>query len=215
MIPRVRSTFWWPVWAPAARSPAWPRGIKPSKPSFKAIAVEPANSAVLSGGEKGPHKIQGIGAGFIPEVLEQSLIDDVVKVADDDAFETARRAAKQEGILCGISSGAAIWAAIEVAKRPESAGKTIVAIITPAPGSAISVRTFLKKIEISNLEFIWDLVLVICYFIDKYTLLVCILCGRYPHMQLGIARVVLQQFLMGSPGHDPAPIQHHNLIHPI
>jgi cysteine synthase len=118
------------------------QAIKPRKPSFKAIAVEPANSAVLSGGDKGPHKIQGIGAGFIPEVLEQSLIDDVVKVTDDDAFETARRAAKLEGILCGISSGAAIWAAIEVAKRPESAGKTIVAIIASTGERYISTDLF-------------------------------------------------------------------------
>jgi cysteine synthase A len=118
------------------------QAIKPRKPSFKVIAVEPANSAILSGGVKGPHKIQGIGAGFIPEVLEQSLIDDVVKVADDDAFETARQAAKQEGILCGISSGAAIWAAIEVAKRPESAGKIIVAIIPSTGERYISTDLF-------------------------------------------------------------------------
>jgi cysteine synthase A len=118
------------------------QAIKPRKPSFKAIAVEPANSAVLSGGEKGPHKIQGIGAGFIPEVLEQSLIDDVVRVTDDDAFETARRAARQEGILCGISSGAAIWAAIEVAKRPESVGKTIVVIIASTGERYISTDLF-------------------------------------------------------------------------
>jgi cysteine synthase len=121
------------------------QAIKPRKPSFKVIAVEPANSAILSGGVKGPHKIQGIGAGFIPEVLEQSLIDDVVKVADDDAFETARQAAKQEGILCGISSGAAIWAAIEVAKRPESAGKIIVAII-PSTGERY-ISTDLFKVD--------------------------------------------------------------------
>ena len=107
--------------------------IKPRKPSFKAIAVEPADSPVLSGGEKGPHKIQGIGAGFIPEVLDQSLIDDVVTVTNDDAFETARSAAKLEGILCGISSGAAIKAALDVANRPESAGKNIVTII-PSTG---------------------------------------------------------------------------------
>ena len=118
------------------------QAIKPRKPSFKAIAVEPANSAVLSGGQKGPHKIQGIGAGFIPDVLERSLIDDVVKVTDDDAFETARRAAKLEGILCGISSGAAIRAAMEVAGRPESAGKTIVAIIPSTGERYISTDLF-------------------------------------------------------------------------
>ena len=116
--------------------------IKARKPSFKAIAVEPANSAVLSGGQKGPHKIQGIGAGFIPEVLEQSLIDDVVTVTNDDAFATARSAAKLEGILCGISSGAAIWAALEVAKRPESAGKTIVTVIPSTGERYISTDLF-------------------------------------------------------------------------
>ena len=116
--------------------------IKPRKPSFKAIAVEPADSPILSGGEKGPHKIQGIGAGFIPEVLDQSLIDDVVTVTNDDAFETARSAAKLEGILCGISSGAAIKAALEVAGRPESAGKTIVTIIPSTGERYISTDLF-------------------------------------------------------------------------
>ena len=116
--------------------------IKPRKPSFQAIAVEPADSPVLSGGEKGPHKIQGIGAGFIPEVLDQSLIDDIVTVTNDDAFKTARRAALLEGLLCGISSGAAIWAAVEVAKRPESAGKTIVAILASTGERYISTDLF-------------------------------------------------------------------------
>ena len=116
--------------------------IKPRKPSFKAIAVEPADSPILSGGEKGPHKIQGIGAGFVPEVLDQSLIDDVVTVTNDDAFETARRAAKLEGILCGISSGAAIKAALDVAARPESAGKNIVTIIPSTGERYISTDLF-------------------------------------------------------------------------
>ena len=93
--------------------------IKPRKPSFKAIAVEPTDSAVLSGGEKGPHKIQGIGAGFVPDVLEQSLLDDVVTVSNEDAFETSRQLAKMEGIVGGISSGAAVKAALEVAGRSE------------------------------------------------------------------------------------------------
>jgi cysteine synthase A len=116
--------------------------IKPRKPSFKAIAVEPADSPVLSGGEKGPHKIQGIGAGFIPEVLDQALLDDVVTVSNDDAFETARSAAKLEGILCGISSGAAIKAALDVAVRPESEGKTIVTIIPSTGERYISTDLF-------------------------------------------------------------------------
>jgi cysteine synthase A len=104
--------------------------IKARKPSFKAIAVEPDASPVLSGGQKGPHPLQGIGAGFIPKVLNTSIYDEVVRVKGDDAFATARRAAKEEGILVGISSGAALWAAVQVAHRPENAGKLIV-VITP------------------------------------------------------------------------------------
>ncbi|MEJ2154888.1 MAG: cysteine synthase A [Desulfobacteraceae bacterium] len=107
--------------------------IKAKKPTFKAIAVEPADSPVLSGGEKGPHKIQGIGAGFIPAILDRSVIDEVVTVTNDDAFETARRLSDQEGILCGISSGAAVWAALQVAKRSDNAGKQIV-VILPSTG---------------------------------------------------------------------------------
>jgi len=103
--------------------------IKPRKPSFRAIAVEPENSPVLSGGSPGPHKIQGIGAGFVPDVLDQKLVDEVITVSNDEAFDMARRLAKEEGILCGISSGANVWAAVQFAKRPENAGKTIVAII--------------------------------------------------------------------------------------
>ena len=103
--------------------------IKARKPSFKAIAVEPDASPVLSGGVKGPHPIQGIGAGFIPDVLNTQIYDEVIRVKNDDALNTARRAAREEGLLVGISSGAALWAAIEVAKRPENAGKLIVAII--------------------------------------------------------------------------------------
>ncbi len=116
--------------------------IKPRKPSFKAIAVEPTASPVLSGGSKGPHKIQGIGAGFIPDVLDQSLIDDIVTVTNEDAFETARQAAKEEGILCGISSGAAIWAALEVARRPESAGQRIVTVLASTGERYISTDLF-------------------------------------------------------------------------
>ncbi len=103
--------------------------IKARKPSFKAIAVEPDASAVLSGGQKGPHPIQGIGAGFIPDVLNTKIYDEVIRVKNDDAFEIARRMAKEEGLLVGISSGAATWAAIQVARRPENRGKLIVVII--------------------------------------------------------------------------------------
>jgi len=103
--------------------------IKPRKPSFKAVAVEPDGSPVLSGGQAGPHKIQGIGAGFIPDVLNISVIDEIIQVSNDDAFEMARRLAKEEGLMVGISSGAAVSAALRVGRRPENAGKLIVFIV--------------------------------------------------------------------------------------
>ncbi len=103
--------------------------IKPRKPGFKAIAVEPLDSPVLSGGKPGSHKIQGIGAGFIPDVLRLDLVDEIVKVTNEDAGIMARRLAKEEGILAGISSGAATWAALEVAKRQENEGKLIVVVL--------------------------------------------------------------------------------------
>ena len=103
--------------------------IKAKMPEFKAIAVEPADSPVLSGGSAGPHKIQGIGAGFVPDVLKVNLIDEIVKVNNEDAGTMARRLAREEGILAGISSGAAVWAAVEVARRPENEGKLIVVIL--------------------------------------------------------------------------------------
>jgi len=103
--------------------------IKPKKPSFKAIAVEPSASPVLSGGQKGPHKIQGIGAGFVPDVLKMDFVDEVFKVTDDQALQTARALVQKEGILAGISSGAAAYAAIEVAKRPENKDKLVVVVL--------------------------------------------------------------------------------------
>jgi cysteine synthase A len=103
--------------------------IKLQKPEFKAVAVEPAASPVLSGGQKGSHKIQGIGAGFKPDVLKLDLVDEIFKVTDDQAVQTARQLAQKEGLLVGISSGAAAYAAIEIAKRPENKGKLIVVIL--------------------------------------------------------------------------------------
>jgi len=107
--------------------------LKERKPSFSAVAVEPEASAVLSGGEKGPHPIQGIGAGFVPEVLNTEVYDEIVRVKSDDALATARSLARDEGLLVGISSGAAVWAAGELAKRPENKGKLIV-VIVPSNG---------------------------------------------------------------------------------
>ncbi len=103
--------------------------LKARRPSFKAIAVEPDASPVLSGGTKGPHPIQGIGGGFVPDVLDTSVYDEVIRVKNDDAFETARRMGREEGLLVGISSGAAVWSALQIANRPENAGKLIVVII--------------------------------------------------------------------------------------
>jgi len=103
--------------------------IKRRKPSFRCIAVEPAASPVLSGGEKGPHAIQGIGAGFVPAILNTGIYDEIVRVKDEDAIETARAMARREGLLVGISSGAAMWAALQIARRPENEGKLIVAVL--------------------------------------------------------------------------------------
>ena len=116
--------------------------IKQRKASFKAIAVEPDNSPVLSGGTPGPHKIQGIGAGFVPEILDTKVIDRIVRVTNEKAFETARRLAREEGIFCGISSGAAMWAALEVAKEAEFRGRLIVVVLPDLGDRYLSTDLF-------------------------------------------------------------------------
>jgi cysteine synthase A len=121
--------------------------IKARKPSFKAIAVEPDGSPVLSGGQKGPHPIQGIGAGFVPDVLNTEIYDEVIRVTGDDAFDTARRMAREEGLLVGISSGAATWAALEVARRPENAGKLVVVIIPSFGERYLSTALFAGLVD--------------------------------------------------------------------
>jgi cysteine synthase A len=121
--------------------------IKARKPSFRCVAVEPDASAILSGGPKGPHPIQGIGAGFVPEVLNTKVYDEIVRVKNDDAFATARRAAREEGLLVGISSGAAIWAAVEVARRKENAGKLIVVIVPSFGERYLSTALFADLAE--------------------------------------------------------------------
>ncbi len=116
--------------------------LKQRKPGLRVVALEPADSPVLSGGNPGPHKIQGIGAGFVPPVLDRSVIDEIIKVSNDDAFATARDLARTEGVPGGISSGAAIWAALQLAKRPENKGKTIVAIVPSFAERYLSTALF-------------------------------------------------------------------------
>src|SRR5512145_2991133 len=121
--------------------------IKSRKPSFKAIAVEPDASPVLSGGVKGPHPIQGIGAGFVPDVLNTKIYDEVIRVKNDDAFDIARRMAKEEGLLVGISSGAATWAGVQVACRSENAGKLVVVVIPSFGERYLSTALFADLVD--------------------------------------------------------------------
>lgn len=116
--------------------------LKKRKPGFMAIAVEPSDSPVLSGGSAGPHKLQGLGAGFIPKILERDLLDEIIQVTSEQAFTTARRLAREEGVLAGISSGAALFAAIEVAKRQENRGKVVVAILPDTGERYLSTPVF-------------------------------------------------------------------------
>jgi len=121
--------------------------LKPRRPELKIVAVEPAGSPVLSGGKPGAHKIQGIGAGFKPEVLDMSIVDEVIQVTDDDAIKMARRLIREEGILCGISSGANTWAAVQVAKRPENRGKMILTVHPSTGERYLSTAMFADLVE--------------------------------------------------------------------
>jgi cysteine synthase A len=117
-------------------------GLRTKKPSLQLVAVEPKDSAVLSGGKPGRHKIQGIGAGFVPDVLRVDLINEIIQVSNEDALETARRLASQEGILSGISAGANVWAALQLSQRPGNEGKTIVTFICDTGERYISTELF-------------------------------------------------------------------------
>ena len=121
------------------------QGLKEANPDVKGVAVEPAGSPVLSGGKPGPHKIQGIGAGFVPDVLDKDVLDEIIPVENDDAFETSRKVAKSDGLLVGISSGAALYAATQLAKRKENAGKNIVVLLPDTGERYLSTSLFVVE----------------------------------------------------------------------
>lgn len=134
--------FSWPVWVPAGTLTGVGRYLKEKKPDVKIVAVEPKSSAVLSTGVAGPHKIQGIGAGFVPDILDTKIYDEIIPVENEDAFRLGREISKREGVLVGISSGAALWAAVELAKRPENAGKNIVVLLPDTGDRYLSTPLF-------------------------------------------------------------------------
>ena len=140
--PTARSTSLWPGPAPAAPSPAWGANLKAQNPAVQVVAVEPAGSPVLGGGKAGPHALQGIGAGFVPAVLDTTVYDEVLPVTEADAYAAGRLLGRKEGVLAGISSGAALWAALQVAKRPQNAGKTIVVLLPDTGDRYLSTPLF-------------------------------------------------------------------------
>ncbi|MFQ6975919.1 MAG: pyridoxal-phosphate dependent enzyme [Oscillibacter sp.] len=139
---RARSTSLSPASAPAARMTGTGKFLKEQNPNVKVVAVEPASSSVLSKGVAGAHKIQGIGAGFVPDVLDTKIYDEIITVENDDAFATGKHVGHSEGVLVGISSGAAVWAGIQLAKRPENKGKTIVVLLPDTGDRYLSTLCF-------------------------------------------------------------------------
>lgn len=142
MIQKAKRIFLWRAWVPEERSQAWASTLNPVIRASRVVAVEPFSSPVLTQGMAGPHKIQGIGAGFVPETLDTSVYDEVITVTNEDAFSTGKELARTDGVLTGISSGAALWAATQVARRPENEGKTIVVLLPDTGDRYLSTPLF-------------------------------------------------------------------------